>query len=161
MKMRSPDKSPPVSAPDYGRQLRGLGFNLLVSDVARAVKFATGVLGAISFYDDEDFAAMRLNGGDFMFHADHTYLDHPLSGVVAGVEARGAGVEYAACYQRVRPQQGGRLRSEWAGGVDAVTVSSAEGLANFLGMLGEGDAGSSRCALHLRHRRRAFSSGSD
>lgn len=93
MKKRASGKTPPVSAPDYGRQLRGLGFNLLVSDVARAVKFATGVLGAISFYDDEDFAAMRLNGGDFMFHADHTYLDHPLSGMVAGVEARGAGVE--------------------------------------------------------------------
>ncbi len=35
---------PPVSAPDYGRSLRGLGFNLLVSDVPRAVKFAEAVL---------------------------------------------------------------------------------------------------------------------
>jgi uncharacterized glyoxalase superfamily protein PhnB len=93
MKKRSPDQSPPVSAPDYGRSLRGLGFNLLVRDVERAVKFATEVLGATSFYDDEDFAAMKLNGGDFMFHADHTYRDNALSGVVAGVEARGAGVE--------------------------------------------------------------------
>ena len=93
MKKRPADRSPPISAPDYGRQLRGLGFNLLVSDVPRAVRFATEVLGALSSYDDEDFAAMRLAGGDFMFHADHTYSDHPLSGVVAGVEARGAGVE--------------------------------------------------------------------
>ena len=93
MKKRPPDKSPPVSAADYGRQLRGLGFNLLVRDVPRAVRFAVEVLGATSFYDDEDFAALRLNGSDFMFHADHTYLDHPLSGVVAGVEGRGAGVE--------------------------------------------------------------------
>ena len=83
----------PVSPPDYGRSLRGLGFNLLVRDVARAVRFATEVLGATSYYDDEDFAAMKLNGGDFMFHADHTYKGHPLSGVVAGVEGRGAGVE--------------------------------------------------------------------
>ena len=30
MKKRSPDKTPPVSPPDYGRSLRGLGFNLLV-----------------------------------------------------------------------------------------------------------------------------------
>jgi uncharacterized glyoxalase superfamily protein PhnB len=73
--------------------LRGIGFNLLVKDVGRSVRFATGVLGATSFYDDDDFAALRLNGGDFMFHADHTYLDNPLSGVVTGVEARGAGVE--------------------------------------------------------------------
>ena len=93
MKKRSSGKSPPVSAADYGRSLRGLGFNLLVSDVARAVAFATGVLGATSVYDDQDFAAMKLNGGDFMFHADHTYKDHVLSGVVKGVEGRGAGVE--------------------------------------------------------------------
>jgi uncharacterized glyoxalase superfamily protein PhnB len=93
MKRRSPDKSPPVSPADYGRGLRGIGFNLLVSDVARAVRFATEVLGATSFYDDEDFAALRLNGGDFMFHADHTYSDHPLAGIVAGLEARGAGIE--------------------------------------------------------------------
>lgn len=93
MKKRSPDKTPPVSPPDYGRSLRGLGFNLLVRDVARSVRFATEVLGATSFYDDEDFAAMRLNGGDFMFHADHTYRDNPLIGIVAGVEGRGAGVE--------------------------------------------------------------------
>lgn len=93
MKKRRPGQSPPVSAADYGRGLRGLGFNLLVTDVARAVKFARDVLGATSFYDDEDFAAMKLGGGDFMFHADHTYLDHPLTGVVAGVEGRGAGVE--------------------------------------------------------------------
>lgn len=93
MKKRTPDKTPPVSADDYGRALRGLGFNLLVSDVPRAVSFATEVLGATSFYDDADFAAMRWNGQDFMFHADHTYRDNPLSGIVAGMEARGAGVE--------------------------------------------------------------------
>jgi uncharacterized glyoxalase superfamily protein PhnB len=93
MKKRPPDSVPPIAAPDYGRMLRGVGFNLLVTDVSRAVRFATGVLGATSLYDDPDFAAMRLNGGDFMFHADHTYGDNPLSGLVAGVEGRGAGVE--------------------------------------------------------------------
>ncbi len=93
MKKRRPDQTPPITAADYGRALKGLGFNLLVTDVARAVKFATEVLGAVSFYNDEDFAAMKLGGGDFMFHADHTYLDHPFIGVVAGVEGRGAGVE--------------------------------------------------------------------
>ena len=93
MKKAAADRSPPVSAADYGRALRGLGFNLIVKDVARAVKFAVEVLGATSFYDDVDFAAMKLNGGDFMFHADHTYQDNALSGVVVGVEGRGAGVE--------------------------------------------------------------------
>ena len=93
MKKRSPGKHPPVSADEYGRALKGIGFNLLVRDVPRAVTFATEVLGAVSFYDDEDFAALRFNGADFMFHADHAYLDNPLSGIVAGLEARGAGVE--------------------------------------------------------------------
>jgi uroporphyrinogen-III synthase len=51
--------------------------------------------------------------------------------------ARGASVEQAACYRRVAPD-GARMRSAWAGGMDAVTVSSAEGLANLLAMLGEG-----------------------
>jgi uncharacterized glyoxalase superfamily protein PhnB len=93
MKKRRPDQIPPVSAADYGRALRGIGFNLLVTDVARAVKFAREVMGATSFYDDDDFAAMKLAGGDFMFHGDHTYSDNPFIGVVAGVQARGAGIE--------------------------------------------------------------------
>jgi catechol 2,3-dioxygenase-like lactoylglutathione lyase family enzyme len=93
MKKRPADKNPSVSPEDYGRALRGIGFNLLVTDVARAVRFATEVLGATSFYDDVDFAAMKLNGGDFMFHADHTYSDNPLSGLVKGSTGRGAGVE--------------------------------------------------------------------
>lgn len=50
---------------------------------------------------------------------------------------RGALVEYAACYRRVRPSGEG-LAALWQRGVDAVTVSSAEGLANFLAMLGDG-----------------------
>jgi len=66
---------------------------VLVTDVPRAVAFATEVLGATPFYHNEDFAALRWNGQDFMFHADRSYRGHPLSGVVAGVDARGAGVE--------------------------------------------------------------------
>lgn len=50
---------------------------------------------------------------------------------------RGASVEYAACYRRERPVSGGALRAAWALGIDATTVSSAEGLANVLDMLGE------------------------
>jgi uroporphyrinogen-III synthase len=57
---------------------------------------------------------------------------------------RGAHVEYAACYRRVRPAAGTALRDAWRGGIDAVTVSSAEGLANFLQMLGAEEAGRMR-----------------
>jgi len=50
---------------------------------------------------------------------------------------RGAIVEYAACYRRVRPA-GDDLPALWARGVDAVALSSAEGLANIIEMLGAG-----------------------
>ncbi len=68
--------------------------------------------------------------------------------------ARGATVEHAACYRRERPVGGEALRAALEGGVDAVTVSSAEGLANFLDMLGD-DAirRLSRIALFVPHPR--------
>jgi len=52
--------------------------------------------------------------------------------------ARGAQVEYAECYRRVRPQtdSGPLLAAFASGAVHAVTVSSAEGLENLFEMLG-------------------------
>ncbi len=94
MKKRPADQTPWMAADDYGRSLRpGLGVNLLVRDVAAAVKFAETVLGATATYADEDFAVLRAVGSEWMVHADHTYLDNPMTGVIDGVEARGAGVE--------------------------------------------------------------------
>jgi hypothetical protein len=94
LKKRAADQEPWMSPPDYGRSLKpGIGFNLLVRDVKRSVGFAEKVLGATATYADEDFAVLRLNGSEWMLHADHTYSDNPLSGVIAGAEARGAGVE--------------------------------------------------------------------
>ena len=54
------------------------------------------------------------------------------------LRARGATVDYAECYRRVRPATDVRpLIAEWTrGGVDAVTVSSGEALANFAALLG-------------------------
>lgn len=52
--------------------------------------------------------------------------------------ARGALVEHAACYRRARPAGSGALLDAAlkAGKVDAVTLSSGEGLASLLAMLG-------------------------
>jgi uroporphyrinogen-III synthase len=52
---------------------------------------------------------------------------------------RGATVDYAECYRRVRPQADvASLLHAWsAGAVDAVVVTSSEGLRNFHDMLGE------------------------
>jgi uroporphyrinogen-III synthase len=67
--------------------------------------------------------------------------------------ARGASVEYAACYRRAAPAGAG-MRRAWADGMDAVTVSSAEGLANLLDMLGEEALGRLRATpLFVPHPR--------
>lgn len=54
------------------------------------------------------------------------------------LRARGAVVDYAACYRRVQPQANAApLLAAWRdGGVDAVTVTSSEGLHNLFNMLG-------------------------
>lgn len=55
------------------------------------------------------------------------------------LEQRGASVEYAECYRRVPPASPdlGPLLARWQrGGIDAVSVTSGEGLANLFGLLG-------------------------
>jgi hypothetical protein len=86
-------QDPPISAADYGRSLRGLGFNLIVKDITRSIKFAEQVLGATVFFRTPAFAAMKLNACDFMYHADETYRNNPLQGSLDGSQARGVGVE--------------------------------------------------------------------
>lgn len=85
--------TPWMPADEYGRSLGGFGVNLLVSDIAASVEFATRILGAETVYADADFAVLRRGDADWMLHADHSYDDHPLHGFVAGSEGRGAGVE--------------------------------------------------------------------
>jgi uroporphyrinogen-III synthase len=59
------------------------------------------------------------------------------------LEARGARVEYAECYRRVRPDaDAGPLLARWqSGGVEAVAIASAEGMSNFFDMLGPTGSG--------------------
>lgn len=83
-----------MEADDFGRTLKsGIGLNLLVRNVAAAINFQTTVLGAVEVYGDEDFAVMKSGGSQWMLHADHTYHDHEMSGVIADVDGRGAGIE--------------------------------------------------------------------
>ena len=55
------------------------------------------------------------------------------------LRARGATVDYLECYRRVRPEADATaLLASWqAGGIDAVTVTSAETLHNLAAMLGD------------------------
>lgn len=87
----------PVSAPDYGRSLQGMGVNLIVGNMDRAVHFATEVLGATVFFRTDQFAAMRLHGADFMFHIPASYKGNELFGTLASNAPRGVGVELR-CY---------------------------------------------------------------
>lgn len=82
-----------MPADDYGRSLKGLGINMIVADIARAVAFQTRVLGAEVVYTDPDFAVLRACGSEWMVHADHTYNDHELKGSLGPDIVRGIGIE--------------------------------------------------------------------
>ena len=91
MKLRTGD--PWMPAPAYGRSLRGLTLNLLVRNIAAALPFHCEVLGAEVVYSDPDFAVLRYGEVEWMLHADHTYLEHPLQTSLDAAGGRGVGAE--------------------------------------------------------------------
>lgn len=92
--MKKRTGEPWMAADEFGRSLpRGVGLNLLVPEIAETETFLREVLGANTIYADVDFAAIEIAGSVLMLHADHSYADHDMAGIVAGVEARGSGVE--------------------------------------------------------------------
>ncbi len=92
--MTAPGKDPWMTAPEYGRSLRGFGINLLVRDVARSSAFLIDILGLEKVYANPDFAVLRHAGHDIILHADHTYGDHPLLALTGDGAIRGAGAEF-------------------------------------------------------------------
>ena len=82
-----------ISAPDFGKSLKGLGINLLVTNMNATLEFSKQVLGATAVYWNEDFAVLKLGSAQWMLHTDHTYSDNPLLGFVENAEGRGQGVE--------------------------------------------------------------------
>jgi predicted enzyme related to lactoylglutathione lyase len=82
-----------MPADEYGRALPRFSVNLLVRDLSRSLLFYEQVLGAKVRYGDSDFAAMLLNGVEFMLHADHTYDHHPLYARLKEEGKRGTGSE--------------------------------------------------------------------
>ena len=91
MKLRTGDPWMPGSV--YGRALRGLTLNLLVRHIDAALPFHREVLGAEVVYSDPDFAVLRYGEVEWMLHADHTYLEHPLHPSLAEAGPRGVGAE--------------------------------------------------------------------
>lgn len=84
---------PFMPAADYGRSLAGFGVNLLVRDVAEALRFQREVLGLAPVYHDADFAVLAYRGHQWMLHADHAYAANPLLALVGDGALRGAGCE--------------------------------------------------------------------
>jgi len=82
-----------MSAPDYGRSLKGMGVNLLVADMARALRFQTVVLGLTPVHHDADFAVMAHEGSQWMLHSDRSYHSNPLQGLLGDGAIRGVGCE--------------------------------------------------------------------
>lgn len=82
-----------MPADQYGRSLPKFSVNLLVRDVSRSVPFYRDVLGAAVRYADADFAALNLQGLDFMLHADHAYDHHPSFERLQAPGPRGTGAE--------------------------------------------------------------------
>jgi uncharacterized glyoxalase superfamily protein PhnB len=82
-----------MPAEQYGRSLPKFTVNLLVRDVPRSLAFYRGVLEATVLYADVDFAALSLEGVEFMLHSDHTYDRHPLYERLRRTEPRGTGAE--------------------------------------------------------------------
>jgi uncharacterized glyoxalase superfamily protein PhnB len=82
-----------MPADEYGRGLPRFTVNLLVRDVRRSLPFYREVLGATVRHTDEDFAALELNGTEFMLHADHTYDHHPYYSRLQEPGRRGTGAE--------------------------------------------------------------------
>jgi catechol 2,3-dioxygenase-like lactoylglutathione lyase family enzyme len=91
MKLRSSD--PWMPATQYSHSLRGLTLNLLVRDISRSLPFYRDVLGAQAVYSDPDFAVLRHGEVEWMLHADHTYLEHPLYAQLSQDVPRGVGAE--------------------------------------------------------------------
>jgi uncharacterized glyoxalase superfamily protein PhnB len=82
-----------MPAADYGRAMPKFSLNLLVRDVDRSLPFYKDVLGATVRYADQDFAALNIQGVDFMLHSDHSYDHHPLFERLRAPGLRGTGAE--------------------------------------------------------------------
>jgi uncharacterized glyoxalase superfamily protein PhnB len=87
----------PMSASAYGASLRGVGVNLIVSDITSAIRFAIEVLGATLFFRTDVFAAMKLGDTDYMYHIPASYRGNELHTTLTSDAPRGVGVELR-CY---------------------------------------------------------------
>lgn len=82
-----------VPPPVFGASLRGLGLNLLVSDVPARCDMLAGVFGMTAHRVSRDFAILRYGDVVFQLHADATYAANPYHAFLPEAGPRGAGAE--------------------------------------------------------------------
>jgi uroporphyrinogen-III synthase len=104
--------------------LEQLGFNSVIAPAGQADSEALAALPELRDLQGRSVVIFRGQGGREWLRA--------------ALEARGARVQYAECYRRARPAADvGPLLARWRrGGIEAASITSAEGLANFFDMLG-------------------------
>ncbi|WP_439521687.1 glyoxalase [Marivita sp.] len=82
-----------VSPQDFGASLRGIGLNLLTRDVRRMAQQLEDVFAMSVHRLSDDFAIMCYGDQVFQLHADATYGENPLLGLLPENPPRGAGLE--------------------------------------------------------------------
>jgi uroporphyrinogen-III synthase len=104
--------------------LRRLGFDAVIAPGGQADSEALAALPELQDLRGKSVVVFRGQGGREWLRA--------------ALETRGARVDYAECYRRIRPAaDAGPLLARWQRGeIAAVSVTSAEGLTNFVDMLG-------------------------
>lgn len=82
-----------ISAEDFGRDLKGIGLNILVRDVLSQCQFLEAVFDMQTHRATADFAIVTYGTQVFQLHSDGTYHANPLLGLLPENPPRGAGVE--------------------------------------------------------------------
>ena len=82
-----------VEAGVFGSSLRGLGFNILCHNVRTTAGFLEAVFDMGIHRLSDDFAIVTYGAEVFQLHADGTYANNPLLGLIPENPPRGAGVE--------------------------------------------------------------------
>ncbi|MEM7091271.1 MAG: VOC family protein [Pseudomonadota bacterium] len=82
-----------VSADIFGRSLKGIGLNLLVSDVKAQCAFLEAVFDMRTYQATADFAIVTYGEQVFQLHSDGTYHSNPLLSLVPESGPRGGGLE--------------------------------------------------------------------
>ena len=82
-----------VDADSFGKSLRGIGINMLVTDVLGTCAFLETIFDLKAFQKSKDFAIVQYGDQVFQLHSDGTYHSHPLLGLLPENPPRGAGIE--------------------------------------------------------------------